>query len=508
MARRLTQRVLRLLPLAVILLTTGPAEGRADDEPKKVDSALHMLTDAETIYVNIDNDPFVAWLKPIFGEIDARFDREAKPRTIVFQAILHPDRPAEVAVSGRPALTDDESKAVLKPADPARSPRTRVVDTTVRIVAKVNGGSPGDSGPLVPPLPTPEERRRAQFRPLSTPEKRAFMQKWARTEAIPLLAACARHRDDHPEDEAIRKLGKALRAVPPRGRIDVAALTEKDRDYWRALMAAPAGDPLVPAAQVALFVANGEIRRARRVADASAPFEQGDWGAHTVLAEFREMQKMLNAEVEARIRKGIELNDRGQLDEAEQIYDAVLRDDPTSAWALYERFQTGLARGNKSRDAQDRLMASWPGVRKAILDADPLYEMIPTASGPSEVYDLLLRRELLEIPWDGRVPVPSVVRRAEIASELGQHGYAAILYWNLLKSVKPAEYGDRKLIEDFLYCLEQLGIKDLKQGFPGDHAAEFTRIDDERAKRRRESVAYRKFVDPPGPAPKAKAPDR
>ena len=65
-----------------------------------------------------------------------------------------------------------------------------------------------------------------------------------------------------------------------------------------------------------------------------------------------------------------------------------------------------------------------------------------------------------------------------------------MLYWNAKQSLKPEAYGKRNLIEDVLYCLEQLGIKDLKSRFPGNHALEFKRIDGERAKRKRESPAF------------------
>ncbi len=43
-----------------------------------------------------------------------------------------------------------------------------------------------------------------------------------------------------------------------------------------------------------------------------------------------------------------------------------------------------------------------------------------------------------------------------------------MLYWNISRHIRPSAYGNRKLIEDVLYCLEQLGVNDLKTGFPGD----------------------------------------
>ncbi len=70
-------------------------------------------------------------------------------------------------------------------ADLATSPHTRVVDGTFRIVAKINGGTPDDAGPLTPPLPKLGDRKLAEFRPADTAKKLAMLKTWARVEALP-----------------------------------------------------------------------------------------------------------------------------------------------------------------------------------------------------------------------------------------------------------------------------------------------------------------------------------
>ena len=467
---------------------------------------MTFLADQETIFVNIDKDSLVPWVKPIFEVLDRRFEGEARPRTIVFVARLHADRPAEVFVSGRPALADEETRAVLAAADTARSPRTRVVDGTFRIVAKVNGGTRDDSGPLIPPLPKPGEARFARLTPLSPSGKIAAMQEWARTEALPLLAAFARNRD-RPGDEAIRRLGEALKAVPRRGPIDVAALTEKSRDYWRAMMKAPAGDPLVPAAQVALLVAEGHLRRAKRIADAMAPFDDREWGSSFVLIEFRSRMTQFEKEVDQRIREGISLNDRGRFDEALRIYDAVLKEDPQSPRAIYERFHTMQMKALRKEPPGDPA-EGWPEVRKAILHADPMFATMAVATSPDEAYDMFRRKETEGLFQDRESFGPDVVRYADIALDLGQPALAATLYWNVLRNMPPSTYGDRKLIEDVLYCLERAGLGDLKAPFPVDHAAEFRRIDAERGRRKKESPAYKAVADPKPSSAAGPSPDR
>jgi hypothetical protein len=505
MSLPVVRRAARLLFAPLILAIGGAAGSVADDGPKKVDSSLTFIADAETIFVNVDNESLAPWVSPIFEVLDRRFRDEVRPRTIVFEARLHPDRAAEVFVSGRPALADGEIRALLAAADLAKSPRTRVVDGTFRIVAQVNGGTRDDSGPLIPPLPKPGEVKFARLKTLSPAAKIAAMREWARAEAIPLLAAFARHRD-RAGDEAVRRFGETLRAVPRRGPIDVAALTDKSPDYWRAMMAAPPHDPLIPAAQAALLVANGEIRRAKRIADAMGPFDDRQWGSSFVLLDFRWRLALLDQELGDRIRKGVALSDQGRLDEALRVFDAVLREEPTSPRALYERFHTLEMKGLKKTPPTPA--EGWPEARQAILRADPLFTTMAVASGPDEAYDLLLRKEAQELFEDRNAVGRDTVRYAQIALDLGQPAIAAMLDWNVLRNFEPAAYGDRKLIEDVLYCLEQLGVGELKADFPGDHAAEFKRIAAERERRKRESPAFRAVAEPRDPESRKPSPAR
>jgi hypothetical protein len=497
MSRSFVRLCIRIGFLLLLLLAAGALKGNAGDPPKKVDSSMTFVGHQEVLYVNFDREKFGAWTEPIFAVLDTHFLSETKPRTVVVEVTLHPDRPADVLVAGRPALTDAEAKAVLKGADADKSARSRVVDGTFEFVAKINGGTPDDSGPLIPPLPSLADRRLARFQPASTAGKVALMRSWARNEAIPLLAEFALRRD-RPRDEAVRKLGKALGGVKRDGLIDVDALTEKNPDYWLALMEGSESDLLVPAVRVALLVANGEIRRAELVSDAVEPFVDKSWGSSWVLGDFQWMVSRFEAEVKSRFQQGIALHREGKYDGALKVYDDLLRDYPTSASALFERFHTLRAKEHKTTlpPTTNRTIAGWPEVRKAILNANPLFPMMAAARGPDEVYEVHLRNEIGTLFKDHAKFDHDHVRYAHIALDLGQPGFAALLYWKARTNLEPEAYQNRNLIEDVLYCLEQLGVKDLKCKFPGDHAAAFQRIDAERAKRRQEYPRFPIFTVP------------
>ena len=84
------------------------------------------------------------------------------------------------------------------------------------------------------------------------------------------------------------------------------------------MIEAPAGDPLVPAAWVALCVGNGQIDFARRIADAIDPFQRECLGCDRRASRFSLACAIFDEELEVRIQKGIAQNDRGKLRRGDQ----------------------------------------------------------------------------------------------------------------------------------------------------------------------------------------------
>ncbi len=465
-----------------------------DEKPKNVQLNIHLLAEPSTLTLVLDSDSFVAWLKPVAADIEKLLAKETDRRTIVVQVSLHPDRAGDVEVAGRPTLGGYLAKALRSAADMEKAPRSRVVDLDLRLEIQVNGGDPDQDKPLDPPLPTPQERRLAAFEKATIAEKAVLMKQWARTRALPIIAAATSLAD--PKFEGVRNLGKAIGAIKADDPIDVPALTDKSRDFWRAMLEMSPGNPLAAAARVALLTANGEFDHARRAAGANAPFDNRQSGFSQVLSEFRTLDQIFSMEVEGKVQAGIAKNDAGDFAGALVIFDALLRDYPKSAWARYERFHTLRTQALKEGKGLDATPESWAATRKAILDSDPLYTTMAEAKSPDELYGLLIRREIDEL-FQAPESVPkALLRYADIALDLDQPGFAAMLYWGVFTSVPPADYGERKVVEDMLYCLEKLGVKDLKEGFRGDHKAEFARIDAERTKRKRESSPLKAIADP------------
>jgi hypothetical protein len=469
--------------------------GAPADDSKKVAVSIVFITEMNIAQLAIDSGPFVQRVKPVIAAVESRFRDESRRRTVVIQVTLHPDRPAEVAVAGQPAPSEDEVKDLLRSADAKTSPRSKVTDCTFRVLAQINGGHPDQKSPLKPRLETPDERWIAAFQAASTAEKLALMRRWARSEALPILAASASGAD--AKFKGVCDLGKALGKLDPKKPVDVAALTDRNPDYWRAMLEMVPGDPLVAATRVALHAANGEIDQARRYSAVATFFDARKSLSSRLLGEFRAMMGFFYKDVESRIQGGIALNDKGRLAEAMSTYDDVLKDYPGSAWAHYERVQTRIAMAAKEGKPIGQAMVDWPKARDAILACDPLYEMLAEAKGQEDIFRLTRRIEINTLFKDRAKTVGDLMRYADIARDLEVYGFAAMLYWNLVSAVKPEDYGGRELIEDFLYCLEPLGVKDIKENFRGDHPAAFARIKADRKKRVEASPGTDEKAQPP-----------
>ncbi len=488
----MTHSLLRWLPAVLVLMCSSTL---AADDPKKVDVSVVFLTDMNVVEVDVDVEPLAAWVKPIIQAVESQFRDETRRRTVIVQVTLRPKGKAEVLVAGSPATTDEETGTLLKAADPAGAPRAKVVDCSFRVVAQINGGQPDEGFPPTHILETPDERRIAEFRVADTPKRLAIMRRWSRQEAIPVLAAFAAHAD--PKFAGVRDLGKAIGGLDPGKPVGVAAVTDRSHDYWRAMLEMSPGIPLVPAIRVALHVADGEIDRARRVAQAVVPFDANKSGPSRILGDLRMMMDLFYKDLEARIGEGVKLHDQGRFADALKVYDAVLRDYPGSAWAHYERFHTRRSAAMARGASVDESHADWPEARAAILAADPLYPTLAVASGAEEMYRLVRRVEINSLFKDRTKRARDIVKYADISLDLGEYGFAAMLYWDALTAIKPDDYDHRNLLEYFLYCLDELGVKDIKDNFRGDHAAEFAKIKAERLRLKEENPAFRKGVKSP-----------
>lgn len=476
---------------AITLLGLWSQACLADDPPapEAVKPQLKILTDFDIAEHTIDGEPFGLWGRAGIDELKKLLGTDKRRRDVVMQVVLHKKGPPEATIAGRPALDPAEAKTLVAALKLDRAPQAKAVDFAFRIELKINGGHPDADLPLTPALETPEEARLARFEQADTAERLALLKQWAIDEALPTLAIIA--EDAEARFEGVRNLGHTIATLDDSRPPDIAKLTDRNPDYWRALVEMVPGQPLVPGIKIALHVARGEFDTARRLHEVTSCFDARQSAPSHILDEWRALSNIFYKDVDGAIRKGVTAHDQQHYDDAIRIYDRVLKDFPGSAWAHYERFQTrrmmALAKGQALPNDE------WPNAARATYGSDPLYPFGAEARSGTDAYRLFRRMTLNELFKDQGKLREDLIQYADIALDLEQFDFAAQLYWHAVTSIDPKFYPNRNLVEYFLYCLERLGVTGLKENFRGDHAADFKKIAAERKKLMEESPLYAKM---------------
>ncbi|QEH37660.1 hypothetical protein OJF2_62510 [Aquisphaera giovannonii] len=464
--------------LVFMTLTLAGPGARADDGPRG-HAAVRLLGDMSTASLVLDTEPFAEWLKPVIAAAEARFPLAKGRKALVVQVTLRHDGPAVLEIAGNPAPSGEDVKAI-EAAATQTSYRTKAASYSLRIVVKEKEGDPDDLPPLTPELRTPRERLLKRVAEAPTREGLQLLQRWAIDEALPLLAAAANGADR--KFPGVRYLGGALSkalADPKKG-LDVEKLATRNPDFWRATLEMERGNPLAPAVEMSLLLANGRVQWAQQIATMAGIFA-GPSGASDVLGFGKALADAYLASLNGRIEKGIALYDSGKVEEALAAFDAILEDDPRSAWALYERFHT--MRTIRMKKEGNLLSGGWAATRAKILASFPLYTSVAEASGQDGFFDLMRRKQLDHLFKEGRPVEKDLVTYADIALDLEAFDMAGLMYWSVLTSIRPEDYDNRPLLESFLYALERLGVRNIKGNFKGDHEAAFAAIEADRRRR-------------------------
>lgn len=110
------------------------------------------------------------------------------------------------------------------------------------------------------------------------------------------------------------------------------------------------------------------------------------------------------------------------------------------------------------------------------------------ASNGRDAYLIVRRQEISKLFQNEDQQLQDVYQYAMIASDLGVYDFAAQLFWLTIP------YSEKDMQKDalnqYLYCLEQLGVKDLKTNFEGDFPAIFKEIEQQKKKAMKDSPIY------------------
>jgi hypothetical protein len=315
-------------------------------------------------------------------------------------------------------------------------------------------------------------------------ELRARLRVWATGRAMTTLAANAYNID--PKFVGVKRTLELVGKIDPASQVDVPALTFHNSDYWRGVMEMAPGNLLVASVPIVLFVANGQLDQAHRLATILRPFSQQGPLADTLLKEYAQRSDAYRGKLYEQIKRGIALHDQRRYGDAIALYREVLAACPDSVWARYELFFSDVtSRGATFVLEESRAPNLWPAAAAEIYGMDPLYEaqlVGQRGKTMASAFDRLALRELFSKPPEDTGAFYATY--ADLALKLEAYGFAAHLYWFSLH-LKSDEAATEEKLTRFLYCLEKLGVTDLKADFKGDHTAAFARLDKELAEHRR-----------------------
>ncbi len=469
---------------------TPPATRTPSGGASKVQATkIIMLGPEGLLAFNATGKKVADWLSDLLDRAKVALAADRAHRDVFLYLVLYPDRQPDVRVAARPALSAPLRARLVRALREAPPTKTRYVLFALGYILKVNRGCSDPKRPFEPRLDSLHPSAQARFGAARLVQKQALLRRWARRGALPILGKILSGVD--AKFRGVRRVGAMLTGLKHQGRYDVERLTIRSPAFWRASLEMVKGDMIIPTVRILLYVANGQLDRARQQLNLVRHYAKNATVADYLLKQLTNRLKVFFTEVRRRVRAGVALHDRNQFNRAIRVYQRLLAEYPHSAWARYEKYFSRHSRDMARAGSKAGLFHDWQTAKKAIYAEDPLYSTYVKASTGEEAYEALIRLETRELfKKKGRF-FHDYVRLADIALDLGVYGEAAQMYLLLALYIKKSVYANRPLFAHFLYCLEKLGVTELKTVFQGNHAAAFAKIAAERRRLMESSPAYK-----------------
>lgn len=450
----------------------------------EVELQIQLLTPDLIGEVTLDKEPFFEWVKNINSGIETYLKKEVGDKEVVILISLHMDSDATISIGARPKIKNETLLQLSEIISKNKSPRTIITDYSFAIIARVNKGCEKEMD-HTPSLVFPLDREIEEFKNLELSAKKSSFQNWIRNEVIPIITHYEISVDS--KFEGVLNIGKSLEQKEYLDKT-VEDITDKNSDYWRAIMEMSGGNQLLPFTKACLYIEKGEFDKASRLLFVINIFSDES----TLPAAFHEeisiKLSMITEQLGKEINAGIALHDKGKYNEAIKHYESLLKIFPHSAWLNYEIYYSKTAEIDI-----DEVQKEWAKSKELIYSCDPMYHMNVHAKSGKEGYLLFRRQEVNSLFQTNEKLKPDFITYADIAFELENYGFAAQLYWLILSYFSKEDYIDRNILAYYLYCLDKLGDNESIKNFKGDFKSEFARIEQERQKIMKESPMYNSF---------------
>lgn len=468
-----------ILFFVIALLTCSRLS--AQKEPELV---LTFLSNDKIADVNIDQDKYIKYLGKITDLTKSAFKDIAENQKIALVLVSHKNNKPTIRFYSNPKINAEKESNYLKGLDELSVENTKLVDFPILITLnEKNGEVSSDFKELV----LPNDQTNNEYENADLKKKYELNKTWAINEVLPVLSAYETIVDD--KFAGVKNFGKLVATTNFNESQNVVNLTSKNPDFWRANLEMSVGNQLIPVTKIFTLVSQGEFDHAIKYMEIVQLFSSPKSIANDYLKELSQRLGSFNKQLNYEIGKGIEQHDKGNYEKAISVYKGILSNYPNSAWTNYELYysQNALDLKNDKIKAGDR--TDWDNAKINIFKCNPLYNMDVRASNGREGYLLFRRQEISQLFKSQDEQIKDVYKYADIAMDLGVYDFAAQLFWYSTTFDK----GNEKALFRFLYCIEQLGVTNLKDQFKGDCEKEFKKIEEKKEKEMKESKIYKSF---------------
>lgn len=443
--------------------------------------------------LNFDTRSFSNWGDRITAVFENELKGEQQAFDILLLAQFDPNEDVQYTLHTRPAINQNAVSFddLLARCYRVKPPRPKYSSVSIAILVQINGGFTDAQIGFTPRVPTIFERKKQQLQRLSLEHQYLAIKNFAVQQFLPLLAESYSRMD--PQYQAIRSFGTNLSFVDQGiTRTDVVELTNSSSTYWRALMQAEKGDPIVQLAKIGLHLAAGDFDRANRLLSLTLPFAQPSSLPEHLLKTINWRLDIFYRELNKSVEEGITLEDQGDYQQAIDHFKQLKSVYPYSAWLNFEHFYTLNNQQIELEASNAARFELWDSLSAEVFRYDPYYPAEVAVRTADEAFNLYLRKSANALFQDQKRLLTDIVSFADYALDLEDYALAAHLYWQLILEGMKREDGDR-FTPEFLYCLKQLEMDYLVNQFDAEQVSDAEQIPSERQTIKEQNEYYRVF---------------
>ena len=445
--------------------------------------SINLIANDKISAVNIDQEKFVASIGEITKYCGSEFKTIPETQKIGVLIIFHKEGKPSYSCYSDPKIDATTQANFLNGLNELTVENTKLVDFPIFI--SLNTKTEGEITSFEDYI-DPVKQKLIDYKNADLTTKISLNKAYAINEVLPVLTAYQINVD--AQFEGVKNFGNSVAKTDFNTPLNINELTSRNKDYWRATMEMNSGNQLIPITKIFGLVSQGEFDYAKKYIEIIQVYSDPKTITKKYLDEINYRISLFQSELNLEIEKGIKEHDKGEFDKAISIYSGVLKIYPNSAWALYEKYFSENAQNDAAARSLDTSRSHWDHAKVEIYKHNPLYALDVRASNGEEAYLLFRRQEIATLFTKKEDRLKDLYKYAQISTDLGVYDFAAQLFW--ISSMFDKD-NTQNAINNYLYCLNKLGEKELKSNFKGNFEKIFKSIDKEKEQEMKDNFMYK-----------------